>query len=176
MREKQSLRPARFDQIRTRLEPLQIDIGRRRCRVHKNVVCSDPEGVSHKRNPTLTLEIADVMAGMSWCIENVEFPGPQSYLLAPSQNIQVLSRYGFDRPPILASLCPENTGCTLQQACRVDKVRGASFVDKNPNPWVFRDESPCRTGMIQVDVSEQDSRDIGNADADVSQLPLKKVN
>jgi hypothetical protein len=30
--------------------------------------------------------------------------------------------------------------------------------------------------MIQVDVSEQDSRDIGNADADVSQLPLKKVN
>jgi hypothetical protein len=56
---------------------------------------------------------------------------------------------------------------------RVNQVSSAAGGDVNPKAWIFADERPSGSGVVKVDVSQEDGIEVGNRETVPSELFIK---
>src|SRR5262245_36656492 len=170
VREAEPLGASPFDLVERRRPRLQVDVRRRRHR----------EEVSARRDPDTRRvsrvaravggEVAHMVDGMTRRRERLHSEH------ALPDDVDVFGRYRRELPPELVELVAPDPARAPLEPARIDDVRRTDLTDVHLEARVPADESTRRTGVIEMDVREDEVPDVTELEAVLREPPLESVD
>src|SRR3974390_3090831 len=177
VRQKESLGTQSTDGVKRGFPELKVDIRWRRG--GKNVgmaIHADSCGVANKRRAVAQIEIGNVMGSVAGRVEYRYAARAKRNGFAPGKHAEIFLRHGNEIAVEPVHLVSVQTGSAAQQLRRINHMRSAALVDVDLQTGVLADQGARRTGMIQVNVGQQDKTQVGNAKPSVVQLRAQRVD
>jgi hypothetical protein len=177
MREKQLFRMEIGDGIERSLPELQGDVRRRSGgQDERMAIDGDAGGVADKGHAVAGIEIGDVMGGVTGSTEDLEPAGAQGKSLPAIERAEIGRRNGKEITEEALHVVAVEAGGAVQEPGGVSHVRGAAGMHVDLEARVFADKFAGGSGMIEVNVREQDEVQVGNAEAVQSKLFAQSGN
>ena len=166
----EALGPAALDLLERAEPPLDVDVRRRRGRQHEpGRHDADPSRVARVERP-VGVQVADVVRRVPGRGEALE---PED---AVADDVDVLLRHGRE----LAEQGIERIGVEPARArlqlARVDDVGRPDLRDVHLEPGVLADEGAGGTGVVEVDVGEEEMADVRQLEPALGETRLQRVD
>jgi hypothetical protein len=126
---------------------------------------ADSGGISGEGNAFLRVEISDVVARVAGSVEHFEFSLGERNGFAAFEDVDILfgDRESFAEEA--GEFIAPQAACTGEKQGRIGHVERAALVDVHAQVGIFADEGAGGSGVIEVDVGEEDGFEIGEGES-----------
>lgn len=130
-------------------------------------------GISGERGARGLIEKTNVVRGMAWSVCHFDFAARDREDFSTCECVEVFRGHGeeFAEHP-LNGITVKSSGA-LGKAGRISEMLCANFVDVNAKAGIFADKGSCRSGVIKMNVSEEDGGEVGGLQAAFRQSRAK---
>ena len=174
MRQEERLRPPPLDAGEAVVPRFEVDIRRRRRRHHVAVGHHlDACGVADEGDARVRGEVAHVMRGVAGCVRHLERSPAFLDAFAAVKDDQRLLRHRRDLTPEAVHRVAVQARRARQQLPRIDQVRRSLRVNEDAQLGVLADQRPGRSGVIEMDMRNQERGDVTHGDPGPFELPFQ---
>lgn len=126
---------------------------------------ADACSVSGEGHAFLRIEIGDVVAGVAGSVEDFEIALTERYRFAAFEDVDILfgDRERFAEK-VREFIAPQAAGAGEKNG-RIGQVERAALMDVNAEAGIFADEGAGGSGVIEMDVGEEDGFEIGGGES-----------
>src|SRR6202158_4809398 len=166
VRDENFLRFARCNRIDTLKPSFDINVRwRSQRRGNRCAGITESARIAGKGDAVALVEICDVMPSMSRSVGHFDRAGRSLDLLAALERSHILLRHRNKFTPQPIDLITVQACSTFEQTCGVHHVRRASLMHIYPKPGIFSHQRPGRTRMIEMNMGQENRRQVGNSNS-----------
>ena len=126
---------------------------------------ADAGGVSGEGHAFLRIEIGDVVARVAGSVEDFEISRAERNGFAAIEDVDVLFGDWESFAEETREFIAPQAACAGEKNGRIGHVEGAALVHVNAEAGIFADEGAGGSGVIEVNVGEEDGFEIGDGES-----------
>src|SRR6516164_5462566 len=133
-------------------------------------------GVAHKGDALGRVEVGDVMRSVSGSVEHLKLPRAEGKDFAAFKDLEILVRHREELTIEALHLFPVKPGSATKKLGGISHMHCAPGVDEDAQSRILLNQGSCSACVIKMNVREQNSVQIGDAEFVPPQLFAKGVN
>ena len=161
VREKKALRLQFQNVVERTIPDFEIDIGRRNRGKNERIAFdANSGGVADVGGVVRGIPEGDVMRRVAGSVENLQGTVADGNGFSAAELAQIFTWDGEEISVELLHFVGIEAGGAAEELCGIGHVRRASFVHVNRKAWIFAHERADRTGVIEMDVREENGVEV----------------